>query len=265
MAQVTRDDETQKWRELLQLMQSHFNLEELHSLCFELGVDYDLLGEKLGLRERIIRLLEYLRRHGRLADLLLALRQHRPAVSWPDIDPDWRLPADLQLPPEKGGPNYQFGDIKAAQVNVGGSQVFQGAISIDMRETDSSSKPGESSESQVRADMDADLAARLSQVAETLFTAPQFEEEDRQSFRDLIYELSQELGQLPSVLLTEIENIVKRVESLSRELRAEPPDPEMVQIMGESLRRAADKIASSSPTIPALVARILALAQTVTS
>lgn len=265
MAQTTRDDDIQKWRQLLQLMQSHFNLDELHTLCFELGVNYDLLGEKLGLAERIIRLLEYLTRNDRLADLLLSLRQLRPAVSWPDINPDSRLPADLQIPPEQGGPNYQFGDIKAAQINVGGSQVFHGAISIDMRETDSSSKPGETTESQAGADKDSDLAARLTQVAETLFTSAQFNERERESFHYLIYELSQQLSQLPGAPLTDIENIVKRVESLSRELTAEPPDPEMVEIMGESLRRAAHKMTASSPTIPALVAQIIALALTVTS
>ncbi|MCB8967432.1 MAG: hypothetical protein H6660_11115 [Ardenticatenaceae bacterium] len=67
---------------LYELLATHFNLEELKSLCYDLRVEYENLpGEqtRLGRARELVRLIE---RQGRLSDLLnraAALRSH---VDW---------------------------------------------------------------------------------------------------------------------------------------------------------------------------------------
>jgi WD40 repeat protein/DNA polymerase III delta prime subunit len=72
-----------EWTQLSRLMQAHFDLQELRQLCFDLSVNYETLGENLGLPDRVNALIRHLVRHNRLDDLLEALRQYRPAVDWP--------------------------------------------------------------------------------------------------------------------------------------------------------------------------------------
>ncbi len=67
--------------QLRQLLTTHFDAEELHSLCFDLGVDYDdLRGE--GKANKARELVAYLDRRGRIPDLVAQCSQLRPQVSW---------------------------------------------------------------------------------------------------------------------------------------------------------------------------------------
>lgn len=70
-------------RQLLHgLLRYHFDTEELRSLCFDLGVDYDdLIGQgKDGIIRELI--LQSIRRN-HTARLLERLEQLRPGVEWP--------------------------------------------------------------------------------------------------------------------------------------------------------------------------------------
>ncbi|MDX1616882.1 MAG: SUMF1/EgtB/PvdO family nonheme iron enzyme [Candidatus Promineifilaceae bacterium] len=59
----------------------HFSKEELRSLCFDLGIDYENFPE---LKDGLIReLIRYCHRHRRLDDMLDALAARRPQVDWP--------------------------------------------------------------------------------------------------------------------------------------------------------------------------------------
>lgn len=62
-----------------------FNLEELRTLCFELGINYDALGGE-GLPGKARELLLHAARQKQLPQLVAALRQARPAIAWPDPD-----------------------------------------------------------------------------------------------------------------------------------------------------------------------------------
>ena len=80
---MTESTNRNAWRQLRQQMQEFFDFEELRTLTFDLSVDYEVLGEGLGKPERIIKLIEYMVRHGRLPDLLDALAEARPKLEWP--------------------------------------------------------------------------------------------------------------------------------------------------------------------------------------
>ncbi|MCI0731533.1 MAG: hypothetical protein L0332_33060 [Chloroflexi bacterium] len=80
---------------LRQLIQQHFSLEDLRTLCLDLAIDYDELGEGIRKSTRVANLLQYVRQRDRLDHLLNHLRQQRPAVEWPQQ----LIEADLGLEP----------------------------------------------------------------------------------------------------------------------------------------------------------------------
>lgn len=89
---------------LRQLLGDHFSREELRSLCFDLGIDYEDYPEsKDGLARELILHLE---REGRLADLLGTCQTLRPYVPWPGVHacPDSRLPCEPETVSVPAGP-----------------------------------------------------------------------------------------------------------------------------------------------------------------
>ena len=66
---------------LRDLLVKHFNLEELRTLCADLGVDYDNLGGE-GKTARARELVAYLDRRGRLPQLMRVGAASRPDVQW---------------------------------------------------------------------------------------------------------------------------------------------------------------------------------------
>jgi hypothetical protein len=75
------------WDQLRTQVDKHLDLEELRTLCFDLGVDYDSLrGE--GKSARIRELIALLRRNNRLPQLIAALNAIRPNVQWGTIQLD---------------------------------------------------------------------------------------------------------------------------------------------------------------------------------
>jgi len=70
---------------LLRMLHRYFNISELRSLCFDLGIDYeDLSGENKS--DKVRELVAYMDRHGRTSDLLSICKQLRPLVSWPLVE-----------------------------------------------------------------------------------------------------------------------------------------------------------------------------------
>jgi len=69
---------------LRQALTTHFSAEELRTLCFDLGVDYEnLAGE--GKADTARELVAHLERHGRIPDLIAIASKQRPNVSWGDV------------------------------------------------------------------------------------------------------------------------------------------------------------------------------------
>jgi hypothetical protein len=77
MGQVNR-------KALRQLLTQHFNLSELRTLCFDLSIDYENLDGK-GKETKVLALIEYAERYGRMDDLVAECRVLRPHVRWEDV------------------------------------------------------------------------------------------------------------------------------------------------------------------------------------
>lgn len=66
---------------LYQLLDKTFSLEELRTLCFSLGIEFDdLSGDGKGAKTR--ELVMYMHRRGRISDLIAIAKHERPHISW---------------------------------------------------------------------------------------------------------------------------------------------------------------------------------------
>lgn len=68
---------------LREVLDDHFNEEELRTLCYDLNVDYDNLPAQ-GKVNKARELIAYLERHGHIPKLLRMGEQLRPDISWSD-------------------------------------------------------------------------------------------------------------------------------------------------------------------------------------
>jgi hypothetical protein len=68
---------------LREVLDAHFNEEELRTLCYDLDVDYDNLPAQ-GKVNKARELIAYLERHGHIPELLRMGEQLRPDISWSD-------------------------------------------------------------------------------------------------------------------------------------------------------------------------------------
>jgi hypothetical protein len=69
---------------LKQMIVDSFNLEELHTLCFDLEINFDTLPGQ-GLEAKARDLVSLMDRSNRLDELMLVLKEKRPAVDWEQV------------------------------------------------------------------------------------------------------------------------------------------------------------------------------------
>jgi hypothetical protein len=79
---------------LRQNLTDYFSDEELHTLCFDMGVDYESLPS-LGKAGKAREFVAHLERCGRLAELVARCRKLRRNVSWPRVSSQGSRPARL--------------------------------------------------------------------------------------------------------------------------------------------------------------------------
>ena len=84
--------------ELRQLLNERFGEEDLRSLCFDMGIDYDDMGAGTAKTGKILGLIGYLQRRDRLGDLIEAGKRLRPDVPWDETIAKYQAPSST-LPP----------------------------------------------------------------------------------------------------------------------------------------------------------------------
>lgn len=225
---------------LRELLSSHFDREELRTLSFDLGIDYDdLRGE--GKSNKARELIGLMARRQRLPELVEWARKYRPGVQWPSIPGHFApeaIPGSQEIEtastPVSTGPTFNIsGDIKAGQVNVGGVQAFTGPIDVDMRET-----------------------TILGNVTQTINALPHGDDAQKAELVQLVNELQEQLARVPEERVKDAAKVSKRVEALAREIDSK--DKEMIEIAGESLKRAAQDLKDVLPTVLTIATQIVA-------
>ncbi len=84
--------------QLRQFFDTRFSEDELRTVCFDLGIDYDNLAG-MGKAGKARELVAYYERNSRIPELLAVARQLRPGVSWPDAA-DQHQPAEQLSRPD---------------------------------------------------------------------------------------------------------------------------------------------------------------------
>ena len=235
-------------------LNTYFSGEEIETLAFVLGIDYDALrgGTK---PTKINSLLMDAARKAQLGPLLAWAREERTNVTWPDA------PARLELPAgaaEEGGATvFQIGTL-----NTGGGGFFAAPVSaggdVQAGRKDVGGDEIKGSKYVMSGDFRGavlNIESRLDNVTQTLGALPNAAPDQRQELARLVGELKAALAQVPPEAVGDATNLTKRVEALAEEAAGDAPDPEYVRDLGESLKRAAGKL----PGIATLVAAIVEL------
>ncbi len=206
-------------------MDRYFSLEEIRTLCFDLGVDFDSVrGE--GKAPRIRELILALARNGRLPELLSLLHDERPFVSWPPIPDDFRLPQSLQSDTPAGTIiNNYYGDT----FNLSGN--FQGA-NVNVKST-------------------------LENVAQTVEALPAANADQKAALQQMLVELNNLLQQAPSNQAAVAEEISQSTSILVEEGGKEQPNQVMIKLLGSGLRSAAEGLVSTLPSVVSIIDKIV--------
>ena len=239
-------------------LNTYFSGEEIETLAFVLGIDYDALrgGTK---PTKINSLIMDAARKGQLGPLLAWARDERSNVTWPNA------PARLELPAgaaEEGGATvFQIGTL-----NTGGGGFFAGPVSAggDVQAGRKDVGGGEIKGSKYVMSGDfrgavLNIESRLENVVQTLGTMPNAAPDQRQELARLVGELKAALAQVSPEAVGDATNLTKRVEALAEEAAGDAPDPEYVRDLGESLRRAAGKLPGVATLVAAIVELVAAI------
>ena len=251
-------------REFLAEMQGklsqYFSGEEIETLAFVLGVDYDSLrgGTK---PTKINSLIAEMARNGRLESLLREARRQRTNVTWPDVPADFALPQGSSGSETDGATTYHI-----APLNTGGGAFVGGSVTAGGDVEAGSKNVGGDEIKGSKYVMSGDfrgamlnIESRLDNVTQTLGALPAAQPDQKEQLAQLVAELKRVLNQIAPQQASEAETLVRRIGALADEATAAHPDREAVRDLGEIVKRAAAKLAPTVPTVMTLVASIIEL------
>ena len=101
------------------------------------------------------------------------------------------------------------------------------------------------------------IKSRLENVTQTINTLPHGDDQQRDELKALVAQLQEALAQAPPEQADDVEKVTKRVEALVEEAGEENPDEEMMEITGNSLKRAAENIRDALPTVLPIATQIV--------
>lgn len=166
-----------------------------------------------------------------------------------------------------GGGGLEIGQIQAGIVNVGGEQTFSGDLTLspDFSQTTTHVEAGgtvvQGDQFNLSGDFrgsNVNVRSQLQDVAQTVQALPEVDLEAKDELARLLAELSDLLAQAPPAKAGQVEKVSKGVQTLVQEASETEPDPDMVEIRGESLKRAAQNLAEAMPAVLSIATQIVA-------
>lgn len=240
------------WGDVQTKLNTYFNGEEIETLAFLLGIDYDALrgGTK---PTKINSLLLEAGRRGLLSQALTWARGERGHVTWPDAPANLELPAGVA---EEGG-------ATVFHINTGGGAYFGGPVTaegdVGINQKNVAGDEVRGSKYVMSGDFRGailNIESRLDNVTQLLGGMTTAAPDQRAELARLVGELKAALAAVPPEGVQDAANVTKRVEALAEEVAGDGADPEYVRDLGESLRRAAEKLASAAPRVVSLAVAI---------
>lgn len=101
------------------------------------------------------------------------------------------------------------------------------------------------------------IKSTLTNVTQTVNTAPNIEPSLKAELNRLIEQLSESLVKAPPERKDEAEAVAQTAEQLVKQATAEKPNKTMIQITGEGLKQAAQNLADVMPTVLTIATQIV--------
>lgn len=214
-------------------LSTYFNGEEVETMAFVLGLDYDSLRGATK-PTKVNSLLSEMARNGRLPELLAHARDNRRNVEWPELPPNFELP--------QGAAGSEVGGTTIHNINTGGGAYISGGT----------------------FSAGGDLTAGRADAAgvdKTVWSGGAGDAvEPRARFLREVAALKSALAAIPAQHAGEANTLARRVDLLAEELAADSFDGETVLDLAQAVRRAADKLAPVAPAAAGRAGAVIDLA-----
>ncbi len=247
--------------ELQGKLNQYFSGEEIETLAFVLGVDYDALRGNTK-PTKINSLIYAAARNGRLATLLGEVRRQRANVAWPDAPDGFTLPQGGEAEPATvyqihTGSGPFIGSMSGGEVNTGQKNVAGDEVKGNKYVAGDEIKGSKYVMSGDFRGAILNIESRLDHVSQTLGAAGHAAADHRANIVGLVEELKRMLAAVGPEQMSDAETLARRVGSLVDEATAAHPDLETVSELGEIVRRAANKLTAAAPRVMTLVTAII--------
>jgi len=93
------------------------------------------------------------------------------------------------------------------------------------------------------------IDSKLEKVTQSIGSLPNVKQESKEEVTNLLDKLREELKEVPSEKASETEKVIKRIEALVEEAGESEPDKEEIKTRSNSLKKAAENLASVTPTV----------------
>ncbi|UCG23918.1 MAG: hypothetical protein JSW55_17565 [Chloroflexota bacterium] len=244
------------------MLDRYFNLEEVRTICFELGVDFDSVAGE-GKSARIRELILGLARQDRLPELVSLAASQRPHVSWPAVPPDFRLPSSLQSP--HAGQTVQhnyYGDVVTGD-KVGGDQIVVGDISGSSgvaigRGASVSVSTGDTYSGDFRG-ANVNIKSTLQDVSQTITTLPNAGDSTKAELQSLVAQLNDLLQSAPEASKLQAEEVSEATKLFVDAAGEESPNKTMLRMLGAGLKQAAQTVNEELPAVIDVTGKIVAI------
>lgn len=232
-----------------------FSGEEIETLAFVLGVDYDTLRGQTK-PTKVNALLYEMARNGRLPDLLERVGRERANVAWPELPRNFELPQGAAGSETGGTTVYNIHGTGSGttfigspvssdrDVNIGGGSAAGGA----QRQELAGDYRGKTVNVDSRARSGGDPRAWLNARAQLLVKAG---------------EMKATIAALPAGHAADAATLNRRLDALIEELSADGSDPETVADLASAAQRAAGKLTAVAPSLEGQAAALVDLAAAV--
>lgn len=253
---------------LRQVLTQYYSEGELRTMCFDMGIDYESVGGR-GKAEKVVELVAYAQRYGRLDQFAAYVRQTRDFIQLRMTDTLPELPQAIPGSVGSGTTIYLQGDLvqgdKMDGDKVKGDKIAVGDISgsSGVAIGQGSQATGGDVHTGDRIDMSGDfrganvnVKSTLTHVTQTVGALPQADDAAKAELQRLLAELEEALKQVPADKAQEKQTVEQMTEMLVN--AAEQTNKPMMQISAEGLKKAAENLAAVVPNVVKIAGAIVA-------
>jgi len=245
-------------KEAFNTLKTKFNLQELKTLAFSVGIPYEDL-EGNGRSGKALAMVQYSQRHGKFDQLIEEMYAPRdedvtqsPSEDTSAGNVTYIVQGDMVQGDKVDGDKTEIGSIS----NSSGIAVGKDS-SADTNTSNTYDMSGDFSGANLN------INSSLENVTQTIGMLPNANEEVKAELQQLVSQLQETLRQVPPENEDEAEAVAELTETLLDTANKERPNKQLIQITGEGLKQAAKNLAAIVPDVVkisgAIVSTVLAL------